>query len=497
MLYIVNRYATTNSNLFAMCACWKNRLVEKCRALTGTSILLIISMLSIGVPGQAQKRGADLNFIIIFTDDQGYGDLSCYGHPTIKTPNIDRMAHEGQRWTSFYSAANVCTPSRAGLLTGRLPIRTGMCSDGRRVLFPDSDGGLPQTEITIAGLLKGEGYSTAAIGKWHLGHLPQYLPTRHGFDSYFGIPYSNDMDYVSPLPTREAIMNAKKEYFNVPLMRNEEVIERPADQNTITRRYTEEAVKFIRDNRKKPFFLYLAHSLPHVPLFASSEFRGRSERGLYGDVIEEIDWSVGQILETLKKEKLHRKTVVIFASDNGPWVPYNEHAGSAGLFYGAKGTGYEGGQRVPGIFWAPGLIAPGVVSQIGSTLDLLPTIASMARVAVPADRQYDSYDLTPVLTQHGKSPRQEMFYYHGTRIFAVRKGDYKLYFYENNPAGYPGRMKKLDSLRLFNLQHDPSEKYDIAERHPEIIKELQELVSGHKATVDPAPNQLEKRIVGH
>jgi arylsulfatase A len=444
----------------------------------------------------AQAKKSDVNFIIIFTDDQGYGDVGCYGHPTIKTPNLDRMAVEGQRWTAFYTAANVCTPSRAGLLTGRLPIRSGMCSDYRRVLFPDSDGGLPQSENTIAKLLKGAGYRTAAIGKWHLGHLPQYLPTSHGFDSYFGIPYSNDMDRVdTAIPPRQMIMNAKKEYFNVPLMRNEEIIERPADQNTITKRYTEEAVKFIAENKKKPFFLYLAHSLPHVPLFASKDFLGTSERGLYGDVIEEIDWSVGQILKTLKKEKLHKKTVVIFTSDNGPWVLYDEHGGSSGLLYGAKGTGYEGGQRVPAIFWGPGSVKPGVVSRMGSTLDLLPTIANMAGVSIPADRPYDGYDLTPVLAGHDDDPRKEMFYYHGTRIFAARKGDFKLYFYENNPDGYPERMRKLDTLRLFNLEHDPSEEFELSEQHPEAILEIQAMVERHRTTVDSVGTQLEKRIV--
>jgi len=445
-----------------------------------------------GARGQSKK--ADINFVIIFTDDQGYGDLGCYGHPTIKTPNIDRMAGEGQRWTTFYTAANVCTPSRAGLLTGRLPIRSGMCSNSRRVLFPDSDGGLPATENTIAKLLKSAGYKTSAIGKWHLGHLPPYLPTSHGFDSYFGIPYSNDMDRVGDLPAREAIMNAKKEYFNVPLMRNEEIVERPADQNTIVKRYTAEAIKFISENKKSPFFLYLAHSLPHVPLFASPEFRGKSARGLYGDVVEEIDWSVGQILQTLKKEKLDKKTIVIFTSDNGPWVLFDEHGGSAGLLFGAKGTGYEGGQRVPAIFWSPGRIKPGVISDIGSTLDLLPTIARMAGVNLPTDREYDGYDLSDVLTKGAGSRRNEMFFYHGTRIFAARKGDFKLYFYENNPNGYPERMRKLDTLRLFNLQHDPSEKYDIAQQHPEIIKEIQAMAEKHSATVHPVESQLEKRI---
>ena len=242
--------------------------------------------------------------------------------------------------------------------------------NGLPLLFPDSGGGLPQSEITIAKLLKGAGYRTGAIGKWHLGHLPQYLPTKHGFDSYYGIPYSNDMDRISDVEPREAFADPKIEYFQVPLMRNDEIIERPADQNTITKRYTEEAIKFIKENKKKPFFLYLAHSLPHVPLFASENFLGKSERGLYGDVIEEIDWSVGQILNSLKKEKLHKKTVVIFTSDNGPWALYKEHGGSAGLLYGAKGTGYEGGQRVPAIFWGPGKIKHAVVSRMGSTLDL-------------------------------------------------------------------------------------------------------------------------------
>ena len=459
--------------------------------LRPVDILLLFILFVQTAQGQSNK---DVNFVIIFTDDLGYGDVGCYGHPTIKTPNIDRMAMQGQRWTTFYTAANVCTPSRAGLLTGRLPVRNGMCSNSRRVLFPDSDGGLPSTENTMAKLLKPAGYRTAAIGKWHLGHLPPYLPTSHGFDSYMGIPYSNDMDRVSTLPGREAIMNAKKEYFNVPLMRNEEIIERPADQNTIVKRYTEEAVKFISENKNKPFFLYLAHSLPHVPLFASDKFRGKSERGLYGDVIEEIDWSVGEILQALRKEKVDKKTIVIFTSDNGPWVLYDEHGGSAGPLFGAKGTGYEGGQRVPAIFWGPGRIKPGVVTDMGSTLDLLPTILKMAGVALPADRKYDGYDLGNVLAGGSDSPRKEMFFYHGTRIFAARKGDFKLYFYENNPEGYPERMHKLDTLRLFNLQHDPSEKYEIASSHPDVIEEIQDLVNQHRATVDSVGSQLEKRI---
>jgi arylsulfatase A len=458
-------------------------------------VLLCFLITCVCADVSAQRKQKDFNFIIIFTDDQGYGDLGCYGHPTIKTPNLDRMAAEGQKWTSFYTAANVCTPSRAGLLTGRLPVRNGMCSNKRRVLFPDSDGGLPQTEITIAKLLKGAGYRTAAIGKWHLGHLAEYLPTSHGFDSYFGIPYSNDMDRTDIVDYAAAFADPKKEYFNVPLMRNEEIIERPADQNTITKRYTEEALKFISENKKEPFFLYLAHSLPHVPLFASDDFRGKSERGLYGDVIEEIDWSVGEILSRLKKEKLDKNTLVIFTSDNGPWVIFDEHGGSAGPLYGAKGTSYEGGQRVPAIFWGPGMVEPGVVSSMGCTLDLLPTITNLTGVALPTDRRYDGYDLTATLTEGAESPRDEMFFYHGTRLFAARKGDFKLYFYKNNPSGYPQMLEKLDTLKLYNLQHDPSEKYDVSTLHPQITDDIKALVQNHRITMDSVSSNLEKRIV--
>ena len=218
-----------------------------------------------------------------------YGDLSTFGHPTIRTPNLDRLAAEGQKWTNFYSAASVCTPSRAALLTGRLPVRNGMMSPERRVLFPDSPGGLPSSEITLAETLKEKGYATACVGKWHLGHLPAYLPTSNGFDSYFGLPYSNDMNLMKEGPKKEILMNPKAEYWNVPLLRIERIVERPADQTTITKRYTEEAIEFIHRNKEKPFFLYLAHTMPHVPLFASEDFLRSSKRGLYGDVIEEID----------------------------------------------------------------------------------------------------------------------------------------------------------------------------------------------------------------
>jgi arylsulfatase A-like enzyme len=442
-----------------------------------------------------QAKESKPNFIIIFTDDQGYGDLGTFGHPTIKTPNIDQMAVEGQKWTSFYVAANVCTPSRSAILTGRLPVRTGMYSNTRRVLFPDSDGGLPAYEKTIATLLKGAGYATAAIGKWHLGHLPQYLPTSHGFDSYFGIPYSNDMDRINDITAKEAFGDSKIEYFNVPLMRNEEIIERPADQTTITKRYAEEAVKFISANKDKPFFLYLAHNLPHVPLFASGDFLGKSERGLYGDVIEEIDWSVGEVLSALKANGLDDNTYVVFTSDNGPWLIYNEQGGSSGSLFGGKGTSYEGGVRVPTVIWGPGNVNPGVVSKMGSTLDLLPTFISLAGAKVPQDRVYDGFDLSPVFRGENTTPRDEMFYYHGDRLFAVRKGDFKLYFYSNNPAGYPAKVEQLEKLTLFNLGHDPSERFDLADLHPEIVAEIMKVAEQHSAEMVFGETQLERRIV--
>jgi arylsulfatase A len=435
------------------------------------------------------------NIIIIFTDDMGYGDLGVYGHPSIKTPNLDRMAREGQQWTSFYAAANVCTPSRAGLLTGRLPIRSGMYSDERRVLFPDSGGGLPTGEISIARLLKNVGYSTAAIGKWHLGHLPQYLPTSHGFDSYYGIPYSNDMDVQKKMTAfnfKALLTKGEIENFHVPLMQDTSIIERPANQRTITRRYTREAVKFIKEHKEKPFFLYLAHTFPHVPLFVSDDFAGRSENGIYGDVVEEIDWSVGEILETLKKEELHTNTLVVFTSDNGPWLILGKHAGSPGPFYGGKGTSYEGGVREPALFWWPGTIEPAQISKMGSALDLLPTIASLAHAELPGDRIYDGYDLSQVLYGKDVAPREEMYYYHSTKLFAARKGAYKLHFYSNNPKGYPERLKKLKKLKLYNLEKDPSEENNIIDRHPEIVKEIQQMVDEHLRTVIPVESQLEK-----
>ena len=430
------------------------------------------------------------NIIVIFCDDLGYGDLGVFGHPTIRTPNLDRMASEGRKWTSFYSACSVCTPSRAALLTGRLPIRSGMCSDKNRVLFPNSTGGLPSSEITLAEALKRAGYATACIGKWHLGHHPQHLPTRHGFDSYFGLPYSNDMD---GLGVKGGYTDPKSEYWNVPLMRNEEIIERPTAQETLTRRYTQEATAFIAGHKNKPFFLYLAHTFPHVPLFRGEAFAGRSRRGLYGDVIEEIDWSTGRILETLREQGLDRRTLVVFTSDNGPWLSYHLQGGSAGLLRGGKGSTFEGGMREPTLFWYPGRIQQGVEMGLGSTLDIFPTACALAGIEVPVDRPMDGYDLSPALYSDAPSPRDLMFFYRGTRIFAVRKGPYKAHFISRSGYG-PDKEVFHDPPLLYNLDSDPSEKFDIAEKYPEIIIDILGEVERHRETIVPVKNQLDERI---
>ena len=438
------------------------------------------------------------NFIILFADDLGYGDLGTYGHPTIRTPRLDQMAAEGQKWTNFYVGASVCTPSRAALLTGRLPVRSGMASPVNRVLFPDSHHGLPAGEVTLAEQLKQAGYATACVGKWHLGHKEEYLPTKHGFDSYFGIPYSNDMDNITPFNAEGSYFEfwkseARKDIntFNVPLMRDTEIVERPADQHTITRRYTDESLAFIRANQNRPFFLYLAYNLPHVPLFASEDFEGRSPRGPYGDVVEEIDFNVGRVLDTLLEMGLDRNTIVVFTSDNGPWLIMNQEGGSAGLLRDGKGSTWEGGMREPCIFWAPGHIAPGVVSELGATMDLFTTFSKLAGVPAPDDRVVDGVDLSPVLFEGGASPRNEMFYYRGDELYAVRVGNYKAHFITRD--AYGPNVEKHEPPLLFDLHTDPSEKFDIAGKHPEVIEQIRKLVAEHQARLVKGPDMLKDR----
>ena len=443
--------------------------------------------------GTVQADDRPPNFIVIFCDDLGYGDLGCFGHPTIATPHLDQMAAEGQKWTQFYVAAPVCTPSRAGLMTGRLPIRSGLCSPKRRVLFPDSAGGIPDSEITIAEALKGAGYATGMVGKWHLGHLPQYLPHRHGFDQWFGVPYSNDMDRNKKGPKGwEAFLDPKYEYWDVPLHRNDEVVERPTDQRTITRRYGDEAVAFIDSNKDKPFFLYLAHSMPHVPLFRSDRFIDRSERGFYGDVIEEIDESVGKVLDAVRTRGISQNTVVIFTSDNGPWLEYGDMGGSAGLLRAGKGTTFEGGMRVPTIIWWPGTAKPEVVTDTGATLDLLPTFCSLAAVDLPADRVYDGGDLSVRIRGTGPSPRKSVFYYRGDVLYALRNGPWKMHFRSRPRSGAKETIHEIPLL--FHLEHDPSEKKDLAKKYPEVIERLQAVAEAHTSTLTPVENQMVKVV---
>ena len=441
------------------------------------------------------------NFIIIICDDLGYGDLGSFGHPTIRTPNLDRMAREGQKWTSFYVGASVCTPSRAALLTGRLPIRNGMMSARRRVLFPDSAGGLPQTEITLAEQLRTGGYVTGMVGKWHLGHLPEHLPVHHGFDSYWGIPYSNDMDGQKGFPNYRKKAAGDPDYiapieqFDVPIIENTNVVERPANQHTLTSRYTSKAVDYIRESHDQPFFLYLAHSLPHISLYAGKEHLGKSRRGLYGDVIEEIDQGVGRILETLKELGIDRKTLVVFTSDNGPWLSFDTHGGSAGLLREVKGTTFEGGMREPTLFWWPGTIAPGVQMELGTTMDLLPTFCSLAGLTPPSDRPLDGYDLSALLTgRTDTSPRDSVFYWREAQLYAVRVGPWKAHFITQGCYGIGPAKEVHEVPRLYHLDTDPSEKYDLAELHPDVVRRLQEAARKHQDTMEPFEDQLVERI---
>lgn len=434
------------------------------------------------------------NFVVIFCDDLGYGDLACFGHPTIATPHLDQMAAEGMKFTQFYSAAPVCTPSRAALMTGRLPLRSGMCSNRRRVLFPDSAGGIPAEEITIAEALKTEGYATGCFGKWHLGHLRQYLPTSAGFDEYFGIPYSNDMDRAQDAPQgRAAFWDPKIRYWNVPLLRGEQIVERPADQTRITRRYTREATRFIRRHQGEPFFVYLAHSMPHVPLFRSPQFADRSRRGRYGDVIEEIDWSVGQVLDTLRELQIEEHTVVFFSSDNGPWLTFHHHGGSAGLLRGGKGSTWEGGMREPTLAWWPGQIRPGSVCRdVASTMDLFATCHALAGIEVPSDRVLDSHDLTPVLRGKGSSSRRVLLYYRAYQLMAIRKGPWKMHLMTQDAYGPGAREAKVhDPPLLFHLGVDPGETRNVAHQHSEVLDELLQEVEIHKKNLEPAESQLE------
>lgn len=451
---------------------------------------LVISLLSF-VP--AVKAAPERpNVIIIYADDLGWGDLGCYGNPSIRTPNLDAMATRGMRFTDFYSAAEVCTPSRAALLTGRYPVRNGMCHDKFRVLRNNSVGGLPKNEVTLPKLLKKQGYDTGCVGKWHLGHRPEHLPPNHGFDSYFGMPFSNDMMPASDAPKgRSKMFEENNAYWRTPLVRGLEVVDEKPDQRQLTRLYTEESLKFINAHKEHPFFLYLAHSFPHVPLFASEAFRGKSRGGIYGDVVEEIDWSVGKIVQELRQLKLEQNTLIVFSSDNGPWTLFDSHGGSAGPLREGKGSTWEGGMRVPGLFVWPGHIPEGTVQrQMASTMDVFTTVAQLAGAQVPVDRSIDGADISPLLFKKDATPAHDpFFYYRGSRLFAVRIGEWKAHFITQSGYGGDDPIQHEVPL-LFHLGEDPGERWNRADKHPEIVAAMREAVSRHQKGLSPAPSQL-------
>lgn len=416
---------------------------------------------------QAQQRRP--NIIIFFADDMGYGDLGCYGHPEIRTPNIDRMAAEGARLTSYYAAASVCTPSRVGLLTGRYAMRAKQAHN----FGPQSKDGLQLSEILLPQVLKPLGYRTMAIGKWHLGHQKEYLPTARGFDQFLGLPYSNDM--ITPwVQTDRPLM----------LYRNDDTIETVTDQSRVTQRYTAEAAKFVRGGSgDQPFFLYLPYAMPHLPLAVSPERRGKSPAGLYGDVIEEIDWSVGEIMRAVRESGQDSNTLMLFLSDNGPWnnLPKrmlqngNEwwHTGSKGPLRGAKGGSYEGGFRVPGIARWPGRIPSGqTLREMASGLDWFPTIARAAGAAMPNDgRTYDGFDLMPMLTTGAPSPRREFFFFRAAVLEGVRQGPWK--YRRATGEGIEGEPRAEAKPELYHLERDIAERYNQAEQEPGVAERME------------------------
>ena len=414
------------------------------------------------------------NVVLIYCDDLGWGDLGCFGNRRIRTPHIDSLARQGTRFTSFYVAQAVCSASRAALLTGCYANRLGI----HGALGPKQKIGLHPDEMTLAEVLKPRGYATAIVGKWHLGRPVELLPTRQGFDEYFGLPYSNDMWPENPNA-------AKNTYPPLPLIDGERVVEEMPDPSQLTRRYTERAVSFVDRNASRPFFLYLAHSMPHVPLFVGSRFAGRSRQGLYGDVIEEIDASVGEVLQALKRHRIEDDTLVIFTSDNGPWLSYGHHGGSAGPFREGKGTSFEGGIRVPCVMRWPGHIPKGRTNDTPlMTIDVLPTVARLAGAPLPP-RPIDGLDVWPILKgeRGATNPHPAYFiYYNQGDLLAVRSGDWKLFFPHTSqtlagrPGGTNGMAARYQQLpvgtELYHLRRDPGETRNVVDAHPEVAARL-------------------------
>jgi arylsulfatase A len=448
-----------------------------------TKLLLICYFVTVVMAFAAEKP----NFIIIFTDDQGYNDLSCFGSKKIKTPNIDSIAHDGRKFTSFYVASPVCSPSRAALLTGCYPVRIGM---EKHVIFPANKHGLHTDEVTIADLLKDNGYATACVGKWHLGHEKPFLPTSQGFDSYFGIPYSNDMSHPDnkKKPKMKSDELWKKQdtdlLWNTPLMVNEEIVEVPVNQRTITRRYTDQAINFVNANKEKPFFLYLPHSMPHIPLYVPEDFYDPNPANAYTNVIEHIDAEVGRLLKTVTDLGLDKNTYIIFTTDNGPWLGFKNHAGSALPLRDGKGTTYDGGQRVPCVMKGPGIPAASVSDEILGTIDLLPTIAKLAGVELKTRGAIDGVDASQLLLGAEKSPRNEFVYYSSRGVLnGLRQGDYKLRMAPPRQKGKKKGTPKPMIVELYNLKDDIGEKNNLAQKMPEKVQALKERLKALNAEI--------------
>lgn len=416
--------------------------------------------------------GQKPNIVYIFADDLGYGDLSCYGAKDINTPNIDQIAKEGIKFTEFYSASSVCSPSRAALLTGRYPQRMGI----NTVFFPESFTGIPDTEITIPEILKEKGYATGIVGKWHLGHHYQYLPLQQGFDEYFGIPYSNDME-------------------SVVYMRGNEVESYKVKQQYITKTYTKEAQKFITKNKDNSFFLYIAHSMPHVPLYASEEFIGTSKRGLYGDVVQELDWSVGQILKSLREHGILENTLIVFSSDNGPWLAMKEDGGSAGDLREGKTFTFDGGMKVPTVAMWKNRIPQGIINtEVASQMDWFPTIANITGSSIPKGLVIDGLDISKVLTDKGNRKNSDLLFLDGKQLQGYRSGQWKVKLpYKGFRGNKWKQFVKAHDTLLFNLNTDPGEKNNLFEKYPEKAKEiLKEMIEKYQDMGKLPPSLITK-----